>query len=108
MAAQAFKHGAVDFIEKPFRNQDLLDQIHEALARDAELRKRQAVQKAARDTLAQLTQRETDLVTLPLPPGLHGLSADRRGKTRTSLRRLHAPSRASWARDERPHGPRRP
>ena len=64
MAAQAFKNGAVDFIEKPFRNQDLLDQIQEALARDARLRQKQAVQKAAQDRLALLTQREREVLDL--------------------------------------------
>lgn len=64
MAAQAFKKGAVDFIEKPFRNQDLLDRIQEALARDTQFRQKQAVQKAAQDRLALLTPRERQVLDL--------------------------------------------
>jgi FixJ family two-component response regulator len=33
MSAQAMKAGAVDFLSKPFRDQDLLDAVHQALAR---------------------------------------------------------------------------
>ena len=35
MAVDAMKRGAVDFIHKPFRDQELLDPIHEALNVDA-------------------------------------------------------------------------
>src|SRR5690606_36127425 len=35
MAVEAIKRGAVDFIRKPFRDQELLDRINEALATDA-------------------------------------------------------------------------
>ena len=64
MAAQAFKNGAVDFIEKPFRNQDLLDQIQEALTRDTRFRQKQAVQKTVQDKLVLLTQREREVLNL--------------------------------------------
>ena len=39
MAVQAMKEGAFEFIQKPFRDQDLLDQINHALQHDAENRK---------------------------------------------------------------------
>ena len=39
MAVNAMKSGAADFIQKPFRDQELLDRIHNALARDRETRK---------------------------------------------------------------------
>lgn len=64
MAAQAFKNGAVDFIEKPFRNQVLLDQIQEAIAKDTQLRQKQTIRKAARDKLESLTQREREVLDL--------------------------------------------
>lgn len=64
MAAQAFKNGAVDFIEKPFRNQNLLDQIQEALIRDNRLRQKQAAQNAIFDKLVLLTQREREVLDL--------------------------------------------
>ena len=45
MAVNAMKSGAADFIQKPFRDQDLLDRIHKALARDNETRKWRAQEK---------------------------------------------------------------
>ena len=38
MSVQAMKAGAVDFLSKPFRDQDLLDAVHQALARDRHAR----------------------------------------------------------------------
>jgi tetratricopeptide (TPR) repeat protein len=35
MAVEAMRHGAFDFLQKPFRDQDLIDRIQQALARDA-------------------------------------------------------------------------
>src|SRR4029079_6001061 len=39
MAVEAMQHGAFDFLQKPFRDQDLLDRIQRAIVKDAELRK---------------------------------------------------------------------
>ena len=38
MAVEAMQHGAVDFIQKPFRDQDLIDRINQALEKDRENR----------------------------------------------------------------------
>jgi two-component system response regulator FixJ len=54
MAVQAMKDGAFDFLQKPFRDQDLLDRINGALKLDAENR-------ASTDRLADLTQRSGSL-----------------------------------------------
>jgi RNA polymerase sigma factor (sigma-70 family) len=64
MAAEAFKRGAVDFIEKPFRNQALLDQIQVALAEDARLRQNQAKREAVKARLALLSPREREVMEL--------------------------------------------
>ena len=40
MAVEAMQHGAFDFLQKPFRDQDLLDRVQRALARDTEYRAR--------------------------------------------------------------------
>jgi FixJ family two-component response regulator len=54
MAVQAMKDGAFDFLQKPFRDQDLLDRINAALKLDAENR-------ASIDRLADLRQRSESL-----------------------------------------------
>jgi two-component system, LuxR family, response regulator FixJ len=54
MAVQAMKDGAFDFLQKPFRDQDLLDRINGALKLDAENR-------ASVDRLADLKQRADSL-----------------------------------------------
>jgi FixJ family two-component response regulator len=62
MAVSAMKSGATDFIQKPFRDQDLLDRIHKALAQDREERASRAEQDAIRERLALLTPRETEVM----------------------------------------------
>lgn len=64
MAVQAVKNGALNFIEKPFRNQVLLDQIQEALVRDSQLRREQSIQKAGKDKLGLITKRERQVLDL--------------------------------------------
>ena len=44
MAVEAMRRGAVDFLRKPFRDQELLDRIQEALSRDAQQRHHAAVE----------------------------------------------------------------
>jgi two-component system response regulator FixJ len=63
-AVQAMKAGAMDFIEKPYRDQPLLDCIHAALRRNATLRRQRAEQTAARARLASLTAREREVLSL--------------------------------------------
>jgi FixJ family two-component response regulator len=62
MAVNAMKSGATDFIQKPFRDQDLIDRIHKALAQDREQRASRAQEKVMRQRLALLTPRETDVM----------------------------------------------
>ena len=62
MAVNAMKSGATDFIQKPFRDQDLLDRIHKALAQDREQRAWRAAEKAIRKRLALLTPREVEVM----------------------------------------------
>lgn len=64
MAVQAMKEGAFDFIQKPFRDQDLVDRINHALQQDAENR-RAVMQKAdLRKRFESLTQRERQVLDL--------------------------------------------
>jgi FixJ family two-component response regulator len=62
MAVNAMKAGAADFIQKPFRDQDLIDRIHKALDKDKERRIARAEQDAIRARLALLTPRETEVM----------------------------------------------
>jgi two-component system response regulator FixJ len=64
MAVQAMKDGAFDFLQKPFRDQELLDRINAALKQDAE--NRAAVERLA-DVKARaesLTPREREVMAL--------------------------------------------
>jgi FixJ family two-component response regulator len=64
MTVQAMKSGAVEFLTKPFRNQDLLDAIHQALERDgAERQKRNEIGELQR-RFERLTARERQVMRL--------------------------------------------
>jgi FixJ family two-component response regulator len=62
MAVNAMKSGATDFIQKPFRDQDLLDRIHKALLQDKEHRATGAQARIVRDRLKLLTPRELEVM----------------------------------------------
>ncbi|HUL83832.1 MAG TPA: response regulator transcription factor [Gammaproteobacteria bacterium] len=62
MAVNAMKSGAADFIQKPFRDQDLIDRIHKALAQDRERRVWRAEERAIRERIALLTPREAEVM----------------------------------------------
>jgi FixJ family two-component response regulator len=64
MSVRAMKAGAVEFLTKPFHDQDLLDAIHAAIERDRK-RRRDAVRLAElRERFATLTERERQIMTL--------------------------------------------
>jgi FixJ family two-component response regulator len=62
MAVTAMKSGAADFVQKPFRDQDLIDRINKALARDLERRRGRAEQDEIRGRIALLTPREREVM----------------------------------------------
>jgi len=64
MAVEAMQHGAFDFLQKPFRDQDLLDRIQKAIAKDAELRKSLGEHARIRTHLESLTPREREVLDL--------------------------------------------
>jgi FixJ family two-component response regulator len=61
MAVEAMRRGALDFIRKPFREQDLLDRINEALAFDIGKRKNIAEHQEFVDKVAALSEREREV-----------------------------------------------
>jgi RNA polymerase sigma factor (sigma-70 family) len=64
MSVQAMKAGAIEFLTKPFRDQDLLDAIHAALERDRANRVREAEVDRLRQHLESLTPREQEVLPL--------------------------------------------
>jgi len=64
MAVQAMKDGAFDFLQKPFRDQELLDRINAALKQDAQ--NRESVERLAdlRQRSESLTPREREVMAL--------------------------------------------
>ena len=63
-AVRALKGGAIDFIEKPFDDQRMLDLVQKALALDAETRRHSAVQAGAAARYASLSAREREVLDL--------------------------------------------
>lgn len=64
MAVHAIQNGAVDFLEKPFSDQVLLDRVHDAIEHDAARRRSKAQASGLSDRLARLTPREREVVDL--------------------------------------------
>jgi len=64
MTVKAMKSGAVEFLTKPFRDQDLLDAIHQALERDRATRQQQSELTELRKRYESLTAREREVMGL--------------------------------------------
>jgi len=64
MSVRAMKAGAVEFLTKPFRDQDLLDAIHASLAQDRVRREKEREVAQLRQRFQSLTSRERELFPL--------------------------------------------
>jgi len=64
MSVRALKSGAVEFLTKPFRDQDLLDAIQQALQRDGAAREQQTEIYELKQRFQSLTAREREVMTL--------------------------------------------
>jgi FixJ family two-component response regulator len=64
MSVRALKSGAVEFLTKPFRDQDLLDAIHQALERDRVADEQQAGLHILEERFHTLTAREQEVMSL--------------------------------------------
>ena len=64
LAVRAMKKGAVDFLAKPFDDQQLLDAINGALKRDREIRRQQSQYADARTRISELSMRQREVLNL--------------------------------------------
>ena len=64
MSVRAMKAGAVEFLTKPFHDQDLLDAIHVALERDRARRQQESEMIVLRERFESLTPREQEVLPL--------------------------------------------
>jgi FixJ family two-component response regulator len=62
MSVQAMKGGAIEFLTKPFRDQDLLDAVEAGLARDRARRERDKVLRALKERFDSLSSREREVM----------------------------------------------
>lgn len=76
MAVQAVKHGAVDFLEKPFNDKELLQIIQRCLEQDRQNRERKQLSDNTSNRLASLTPREREVMQLVVAGKLNKLIAD--------------------------------
>jgi FixJ family two-component response regulator len=84
MAVEAMQAGAMDFIQKPFRDQDLLDRIAQALEKDAATRRLLGERNAIRARLKSLTPRETEVLNLVVAGKANVIAGDLDLSQRTS------------------------
>jgi RNA polymerase sigma factor (sigma-70 family) len=63
-AVRAMRAGAIEFLEKPYRGQDLLDRIHEAIAMDGRERASRAERATVTHLIDSLTPREHEVMDL--------------------------------------------
>ena len=86
MTVQAMKAGAVEFLTKPFRNQELLDAIQQALERDRTTREQRAKNDELYDRYDSLTPREREVMTLVIAGLLNKQIAGELGTSETTVK----------------------
>jgi len=86
MSVQAMKAGAVEFLTKPFRDQDFLDAVNVGLARDRERREKDETLSALRARFEVLTARERAILTQVAAGRLNKQIAGDLGITETTVK----------------------
>jgi FixJ family two-component response regulator len=86
MSVKAMKSGAVEFLTKPFRDQDLLDAIHQALDRDRVTRQQQSELAELRKRYDALTAREREVMVLVVSGMLNKQIASELGTTEITVK----------------------
>lgn len=106
MAVQAVKHGALEFLEKPIREQLLLDALRRAFSCDTQRRANALRLAGIRDRLATLTPRERQVLTLVVDGKANKVIATDLGVSQKTvefhrahiMRKMRAPSLADLVR----------
>jgi FixJ family two-component response regulator len=106
MTVRAMKSGAIEFLTKPFRDQDLLDAIHQALEREGETRLRQNEMRKLKESYETLTAREREVMGLLVSGLLTKQIASKLGTSEITaqvhrsqvMRKMHANSPAELGR----------
>jgi FixJ family two-component response regulator len=86
MTVKAMKSGAVEFLTKPFREQDLLDVIHRALKRDRVVREKQRQLAELQKRYSTLSARECEVMSLVVSGLLNKQIAARLGASETTVK----------------------
>jgi len=86
MSVRAMKAGAIEFLTKPFRDQDLLDAIHQAIERDRAVRQRRAELAELGARYEKLTPREREVMNLVVEGRLNKQIAARLGTTEITVK----------------------
>jgi len=86
MSVRALKSGAVEFLTKPFRDQDLLDAIHQALERDRVADEQQAGLHILEERFHTLTAREQEVMSLVVSGMLNKQIASRIGAAEATVK----------------------